>query len=160
MEIYVPNKRISKSALTVWKITGSIHSLCIWVLSIIGTYFLIKYDWNRWFIVLAILIAFLYSVLFIFIIPNIRWKRWRYEIREKEIELQHGVFIIKRTLVPMIRVQHVDTVQGPLLRKYRLATITISTAATVHHIPTIDVIEAETVRQSISALARVDEEDV
>lgn len=29
---------------------------------------------------------------------------------EQEIELQHGVFIIKRTLVPMIRVQHVDTV--------------------------------------------------
>ena len=77
----------------------------------------------------------LYAYLFIILFPTLRWKRWRYEVRENEIELQHGVFVIKRTLVPMIRVQHVDMQQGPILRKYQLATITVSTAATVHEIP-------------------------
>ena len=63
--------------------------------------------------------------------------RWRYEVRESEIELQHGIFIVKRTLIPMVRVQHVDTSQGPILRKYDLAEITISTAATNHTIPAL-----------------------
>ena len=33
----------------------------------------------------------------------------------------------------MVRVQHVDTEQGPILRKYDLSSITISTAATSHY---------------------------
>lgn len=92
--------------------------------------------------------------------PKVRWMRWRYEVREAEIELQHGLFIVKRTLIPMIRVQHVDTTQGPLLRKYNLAVLTISTAATVHAIPAIAVEEADALRQQISVLARVAKEDV
>ena len=96
----------------------------------------------------------------ILLLPKLRWKRWRYEVREQEIELQHGVLIIKRTLIPMIRVQHVDTQQGPLLRKYQLSTVMISTAATVHEIPALDMHEAEELRRSISSLARVADEDV
>ena len=60
----------------------------------------------------------------------------------------------------MVRVQHVDTEQGPLLRKYNLATVTISTAATVHGIPALDIEEAEEMRHAISRLARVADEDV
>ena len=89
-----------------------------------------------------------------------RWKRWRYEIREQEIELQHGVFVIKRTLVPMVRVQHVDTKQGPILRKYHLSSVTVSTAATVHEIPALEMEEAEEIRISISKLAKVADDDV
>lgn len=160
MEIKAPQKRISRRALTVWKLASMLHSIIVWVLGIGGIVAVNQFHWNKWLIGLILLIAILYSILFIIIIPNIRWKRWRYEVREQEIELQHGVFIIKRTLIPMVRVQHVDTIQGPLLRKYRLATIRISTAATVHHIPAIDMIEADRLRHSISALARVDEDDV
>ena len=60
------------------------------------------------------------------------------EVRETEIEIQRGIFVIKRTLVPMIRVQHVETNQGPFLRKYDLASVEVSTAATVHTIPALD----------------------
>lgn len=89
-----------------------------------------------------------------------KWKRWRYEVREKEIEIQSGLFIIKRTLVPMIRVQHVETNQGPLLRKYQLASVEISTAATTHEIPALELPEADELRFYISKMASVEEDDV
>lgn len=92
--------------------------------------------------------------------PKLKWARWRYEVRETEIELQHGVIFTKRTLIPMIRVQHVDTKQGPVLKKYDLATISISTAATVHEIPALDLAEAEELRSYIGKLTRVADEDV
>ena len=38
----------------------------------------------------------------------------------------------------MIRVQHVDTEQGPILKNYNLANISISSAATVHTIPMLE----------------------
>ena len=76
------------------------------------------------------------------------------------MELQEGIFIVKRTLIPMIRVQHVDTVQGPILRKYQLASVIINTAATSHEIPALEESEAEELRRLISNLARVADEDV
>ncbi|WP_335872366.1 PH domain-containing protein [Bacillus sp. 2205SS5-2] len=155
-----PNKRISEKALPVWRLYGFFHSLVVIILAIAATVLTIVFNWPVWIIAIAILFSLIYSIVFIYVIPGIRWKRWRYEVREQEIELQHGVFIVKRTLIPMVRVQHVDTAQGPLLKKYNLATITISTAATPHEIPALDVFEADQLRHSISALARVAEDDV
>ncbi|MDQ0273214.1 PH domain-containing protein [Cytobacillus purgationiresistens] len=155
-----PQKRISKRGLTAWKISGAINS--IFVLLVAGGVIALTliFDWPIWIIGAALMFFAIYAYLFIMLIPTLRWKRWRYEVRENEIELQHGVFIIKRTLVPMIRVQHVDTQQGPILRKYRLATVTVSTAATIHEIPALDVEEAEELRFFISNLARVAVDDV
>ncbi|QED46363.1 PH domain-containing protein [Cytobacillus dafuensis] len=158
--ILEPQKRISERGLKVWRISGVIHSLFSLLLSggLIGL--TIAFDWPIWIIGAALIFYAIDTYLFVMLIPTLRWKRWRYEVRENEIELQHGVFVIKRTLVPMIRVQHVDTKQGPILRKYKLATVAVSTAATVHEIPALDMNEAEELRFFISKLARVADEDV
>ncbi|UII56210.1 PH domain-containing protein [Cytobacillus spongiae] len=158
--LYEPHKRISERALTVWRLSGVFYSFFILLLSGGAIALAIIFDWPKWIIAVALAFLMIFAYLSVFFIPTVKWKRWRYEVREQEIELQHGVFIIKRTLVPMVRVQHVDTRQGPLLRKYRLATVTVSTAATVHEIPALDVTEAEELRIFISRLARVVEEDV
>jgi Uncharacterized conserved protein len=60
----------------------------------------------------------------------------------------------------MVRVQHVDTSQGPILKHYCLASMSISTAATIHTIPAITEQEADQLRVRISELARVAEDDV
>nr|WP_295972820.1 PH domain-containing protein [uncultured Bacillus sp.] len=155
-----PTKRISERALIVWKISGMITSVFFLLLAGGMIALTIIFEWPVWIIAAAI-ILFMCSLIFsVFIFPKLRWKRWRYEVREQEIELQHGMFIITRTLVPMVRVQHVDTKQGPILRKYSLASVTISTAATVHEIPALDIEEAEEMRVFISRLARVADDDV
>ncbi|MFK4998583.1 PH domain-containing protein [Bacillus sp. N9] len=118
------------------------------------------FKWSFLIVAIAAVVAIIGTIFFVKIIPSLRWKWWRYEVREQEIELQYGIFVITRTLVPMVRVQHVDTVQGPLLRKYRLASIEISTAASKYEIPAVDIEEAEELRYKISKLVRVAEEDV
>jgi uncharacterized protein len=155
-----PQKRISPKALKVWKIYGVIETLIVAAVAAGAITLTVMFEWPQWIIAAAVAVLILFTYLFVFFIPTIKWKRWRYEVREQEIELQRGIFIVKRTLVPMVRVQHVDTVQGPILKKYELATITISTAATVHEIPALDVEEADELRNSISQLARVAEDDV
>ncbi len=101
----------------------------------------------------------MYLIVTVIIIPPIRWKRWRYDVLTDEIDLMHGVFIVKRTLIPMTRVQHVDTEQGPLLRKYKLAVVSISTAATVHRIPSLTIEVADELRDRIAELATVAEDE-
>ncbi|OXS59024.1 hypothetical protein B0G93_11231 [Bacillus sp. V-88] len=155
-----PQKRISPMALKVWKIYGVLESLIVTALAVGAIVLTSIFDWSNWVTAIAVGVVILFTYLFVFLLPTIKWKRWRYEVREQEIELQRGILIVKRTLVPMVRVQHVDTVQGPILKRYGLSTITISTAANVHEIPALDMEEADELRNSISQLARVAEDDV
>lgn len=155
-----PINRISVKGLRVWRIYGMLQTLIVLLLGI-GTGVINYFTGNyMWLYIVAGAVVVLFGYLFIYLFPKVRWSRWRYEVRDQEIELQHGLFVVKRTLVPMIRVQHVDTEQGPILRKYDLASITISTAATSHTIPALITEEADELRGRISVLARVAEEDV
>jgi hypothetical protein len=155
-----PQKRISDKALSVWRITGAMTSVSVMVMAGGVIWLSNVFSWPVWVVIAAVAAIILHVYLYVYLFPLLRWKRWRYEVREQEIELQQGVFVVKRTLVPMIRVQHVDTRQGPLLKKYGLATVDVSTAATVHEIPALPMEEAEELRQFISRLARVADEDV
>jgi membrane protein YdbS with pleckstrin-like domain len=155
-----PQTRISGRALKVWRIHGALNS--IFALLILGGILTLAiiFEWPVWIMAIAVIAMASHTYVFILVMPKLKWKRWRYEVRESEIELQHGVIFTRRTLIPMIRVQHVDTNQGPLLKKYNLATVAISTAATTHEIPALDIEEAEELRFKIGKLARVADEDV
>lgn len=155
-----PVNRISEKGLKVWRLYGIIQTAFLLLVAIGAGVLTYIFEGPWWIYAVAATVVILYAYFFIYLFPKVRWRRWRYEVRESEIELQHGIFIVKRTLIPMVRVQHVDTAQGPILRKYDLAEITVSTAATNHTIPALVMEEADELRSRISALARVAEEDV
>lgn len=156
-----PQHRLPRAAIRVWRITSALFGAALLALPLI--LWLLRLDgdgppaWTVWGSAAAVAAA---SGLWAFIIPEIRWRRWRYTIDEHEIDLQRGAIIINRTLVPAKRVQHVDTRQGPILRSFELADVTISTAATTHRIPALDEETAEGVRNRISKFARMAKEDV
>ena len=90
--------------------------------------------------------------------PGLRWRRWRYEIRPDEVDLQRGIFWISRTLVPLARIQHVDTRQGPLQRRFGLSTVVFYTAAGPNQIPELSTPVAERARDRIAELTREQDE--
>ncbi|MER2090879.1 MAG: PH domain-containing protein [Sporosarcina sp.] len=155
-----PVNRISEKGLKVWRLYGIMQTGLLLLVLLGGGVLAYIFEAPWWFYVVATVVVILFAYFFIYLFPKVRWLRWRYEVRESEIELQHGIFIVKRTLIPMVRVQHVDTAQGPILRKYNLGEITISTAATNHTIPALVMEEADELRSRISVLARVAEDDV
>lgn len=155
-----PKHSIDEQAITVWKITAGIYTGMIWLLLLIASLLFHFRDWPFRFILIAAAIHAVISYLFIFLFPRLRYRRWRYEIFEQEIYIQHGIFIMTRTIIPMIRVQHVDTEQGPVMKQLQVASVSISTAATTHMIPALSEEDASNLRDRISQLARVDEDDV
>ena len=155
-----PTHTIPRKGITVWRIYGLFQTLFFTVLASIATFLTFTFEWPFYIYIIAWGIVLLTIILFIGLFPNIRYNIWRYEVREQEIEIQSGLFVVTRTLIPMVRVQHVDTEQGPILKKYGLSNISISSAATTHTIPFLDMQEADRLRARISELARVAEEDV
>ncbi|MFC4559905.1 PH domain-containing protein [Virgibacillus kekensis] len=155
-----PSNTIALEAIKAWKITAWIYMAVLWLVTIGLIVCSLVWEISWWFPGVLFIISGLGTYLSVYLFPVLRWKRWRYEVFEQEIYIQHGILIVSRTLIPMIRVQHVDTKQGPILKKYKLASVTISTAATTHEIPALLEEDASELRDRISALARVDEDDV
>ncbi|WP_227936254.1 PH domain-containing protein [Alkalihalobacillus deserti] len=154
-----PTQFLSKKALSLWRLQAFFESLFVaFVPSGYGAliYF---FDFPLWILWILIIGYLLYLILTTLIIPPLRWKRWRYDVLADKIDLQRGVFIVKRTLIPMARVQHVDTEQGPLSKRYQLAAVSISTAATVHRIPSLTIEVADELRDRIAKLAAVAEDE-
>jgi membrane protein YdbS with pleckstrin-like domain len=159
-----PQHKLSKSAIKAWRIsTAMLMFFLISIPFLLWGYTLLSpasSGISGWTLIVLFVVIVIVSGLIILFIPEIRWQRWYYQVDEHEVDLQSGIFIITRTLVPIKRVQHVDTRQGPVLRSYGLADVTISTAATTHRIPALNEEVADQVRDQISKFARLAEEDV
>lgn len=155
-----PKHSIDIRAINVWKINAAIYLSVLWLILIIAGFIFYFQDWSFPYLFFAVIFLAILSYLFFFLFPKLRYRRWKYEIFEQEIYIQRGIFIMTRTLVPMIRVQHVDTGQGPIMKKFRVASVSISTAATTHVIPALSEENASNLRDRISQLARVNEDDV
>ncbi|UTR09680.1 PH domain-containing protein [Evansella sp. LMS18] len=149
-----PDQALDQKVLKVWTIVAAAEWLFL-LLVPVGYWVATRYfpipEWPLYVLAGLVILAGIFKI---FIIPKMQWKRWRYKIYDNEVELMYGVFVIRRVIIPMIRVQHVDTAQGPLLRHYQLSAVTISTAATTHEIPGLDEEKANILRDHIAELAR------
>ncbi|CAI8768070.1 MULTISPECIES: PH domain-containing protein [Bacillus] len=151
---------IHPDMVRVWKARVLIE-LGISVLVILAyLFFMIKFNWWAWLFYVLIGLTVVYTPFDYFLFPKLRQRYYSYRLNEEELEIQHGMFTVKRVLVPMIRVQHVTIEQGPIMRKYDLAELQISTAATSHSIPGLKMREAEQLKRQIGELAKVSDEDV
>ena len=92
------------------------------------------------------------------VLPMLRWRTWRYEVRDQEIDLRRGAVVVTRTLIPMTRVQHVDTRRTPLSDLFDLRAVTVHTAADSHEIPALHPGDAVSIRDRIAVLARQPDE--
>lgn len=99
-------------------------------------------------------LAVLLAVAGLLIEPRRRWRNWRYELRDDEIDLSRGVFTVTRTLIPTIRVQHVDTKRNWLADQLGLRSVVIHTAGGSHTIPALAPETASEIRDRIAQLAQ------
>ena len=58
----------------------------------------------------------------------LRYRRWVYQIQDDSLYLERGVVTHRRTHVPYVRIQHVDTSRSPIERWLGLSTLVVYTA--------------------------------
>ncbi|ADU94092.1 PH domain-containing protein [Geobacillus sp. Y412MC52] len=152
-------KPISAKAITVWRLTGALGTLASGV-AIGGVMWLLsQFHAPPWLLMVLAGVWVVQAIVWVVWLPPLRQRRWRYDIREEEIDIQRGVWSTRRTLIPMARVQYVDVRQGPLLKRYGLASIAVFTAAAAHEIPALPMEEAERLCCLIAEWAKVADED-
>jgi len=58
----------------------------------------------------------------------LRYRVWQFEVRDDDLYLERGVLTRVNTVVPYVRVQHVDTQRGPVERALGLSSVVVYTA--------------------------------
>ena len=154
-----PSDRLDPRAKQLWRITGAISGIVSLALAAaVGAALRYFTDFSPLVAALPVIGTLLEAAFLIGVVPDVRWRRWRYEISETEVDMQRGIVSVTRTLVPLTRVQHVDTQQGPLERWIGLSTVVFYTAAGANRIPALATPIADRVRDRIAELARVQDE--
>ena len=93
----------------------------------------------------------------VLVLPTRRYQRWGYSFGDDRLRVVRGFLFHADTVVPLGRIQHIDVHQGPLMRNWGLAELTVHTAgnhsASVS-LPGLRLADAEAMREAIRAHIR------
>lgn len=106
---------------------------------------------------LALIPALLVAAWLILVMPGRRYQRWGYTFGGDRLRVVHGFLFHHDTVVPLGRIQHIDVRQGPLMRGWGLAQLTVHTAGTHGSsvsLPGLHLADAEAMREAIRAHIR------
>jgi membrane protein YdbS with pleckstrin-like domain len=79
----------------------------------------------------------LLGLLAVAVLPGRRYRRLGYALHPKLLQVVRGWLFHVDTMVPLVRVQHIDVTRGPLDKAFGTATLVVHTAGTHNSIVTL-----------------------
>ncbi len=86
---------------------------------------------------LATIAVLLIAIPVVLIAPQRIYRRLRYGLTERLLQVVRGWLFHTDTIVPFVRVQHLDVTRGPLDKLFGTATLVVHTAGTRNSIVTV-----------------------
>ena len=153
-----PAHQVSPRAVTYWRVSALIGAVVEWI-AVIAVYFFALPSifeeparplWTTALLVVS-LVAPLVHVL---VMPQVRYRIHRWEVTPTAIHTRSGWLSIDSRVAPLSRVQTVDSTQGALMRLFKLASLTVTTASAAGPI-TIDCLDREVARRLVHELTEI-----
>ena len=92
--------------------------------------------------------------------PPLQYRSWTYQVREHQLWAERGVLSRTASVIPYVRIQHVDTRQDLFERALGIARVVVFTAGIRGAelvLPGLPTTEAERLRDKLAALAGVED---
>lgn len=148
----LPANMLSERAKVVWRIRGGLSATLMLaafgLLAVVLPSTLHKLAWTIWYA-----LAFALVILLV-VYPSMYYRRWRWELFENELKLVHGFLYQFHSTIPLVRIQYVNTVSGPVQRAFGLSSVKICTAARMWTIPLLEDSQAQALHEHMSLAAR------
>ncbi|PWA07599.1 hypothetical protein DCC39_16540 [Pueribacillus theae] len=109
-------------ALILLSLIQSLKEMLIPIIFLI--YSALKDDTSQWWP----LIGFFALILFVLTSSFLRWLRFYYDVTEREVRIEYGIFTRKRRYIPFERIQTINLTQGIIHRMFGLVKLQIETA--------------------------------
>lgn len=146
-----PAHQVSPRALKYWVVKGLIGGIITWAI-LFTVHLQIPDSWT-WAgpIIILILAGNLIDVT---LEPIIRYRRTRWEVTDERVFVQTGWLSRDQRIAPLSRVQTVDTHRGAIMRMFRLANVTVTTASAAGPI-TLPCLDSDVADRVTAELARI-----
>jgi membrane protein YdbS with pleckstrin-like domain len=138
--------------VNLWRLQGFTRLATFWipVLGMLSLFLRFRYGFGAvgWVALGWILLVALQAVIW----PALAYRRYRYAVRNDDLLVESGVLFRHTVSIPLDRIQHVDTRQGPLERIFGLSRVVVYTAAGLSadgSIPGLDEAGADALRDSL-----------
>ena len=147
------NSQLHPSAVTLWRIQRGLRLL------IVGIPMAVVIGIGLAMVLPGTVAALLAGVLVLsqgvlaLLWPPLEYEAFRYRVRADDLLVQSGVIFKRWSSIPLSRIQHVDTRQGPLERLLGLSRLLVFTAAGMSadgSIPGLATSVAESMRDELS----------
>lgn len=148
------HKRLDEKVVTLYRRRGiTIFLFCLAIS--VEAYFIFKDShWDMLLYSIIPIVAIPLSLYHLLFVPKRVYEIFRYKVVENRIDLQSGILVVSQTVIPMFRVQHVQTAQGPIMKKLGLSKLIVYTAGSVYQIPALTEGAAEELREKIAILMK------
>ena len=148
-----PAHQVSPRAVTYWRVSALIGAVVLWIIAIaVYTFALPDRPW--WATAILVVVALVAPLAHVMVMPQLRYRIHRWEVTPTAIYTRSGWLSIDSRVAPLSRVQTVDSTQGALMRAFRLASLTVTTASAAGPI-TIDCLDREVARRLVHELTEI-----
>lgn len=131
-------KKISPFSRKMWTIDGLVVTGVFLIIAVILNIFIGFDSLWKYILICTTYVVTLMILINSLLIPKYKYEKFTYDMDEEKITLKYGVFTEINVIIPMSRVQYVDTEQGIILKKYKLINLTIHTAGGAYKIPFLE----------------------
>ena len=118
-------KKPERDVIKAWRLRRAIGTAILAVSFAAGVAAAALSGWGtvQLCIAVGIGVILVYAAVGMAVYPLIEYRQWRYMISDERIEIVHGIFFIKRDVIPVVRIQNITVKQGPIYRRYGLYTV-------------------------------------
>lgn len=153
-----PAHRVCPRAVKYWRTTALIGDAILCIVLTVGV---VVWPDRPWWALALLALVVVACVAHVALMPSVRFAVHRWEIDDEAIHTREGWLGRRTRIAPINRVQTVDFTQGPLMRAYGIASLTVTTASAAGSI-SITGLEAEQTRRlaaELTAITAADEGD-
>ena len=156
----VEYKKPEKEALNYWRVKKVIGLIFLVALFVAGRVILNLFEIFETgtpagnLVNAAAIVLVLLQIVSIFVLPAIEYRQWEYAITDDRVVIKHGIFFIAKTVIPIIRIQNVNTNQGPIQRIFKLYSVELALASGTFDIVGLSKETAEDISEKLNARLR------
>jgi len=147
------NRKLHPSAVTLWRIQRGLRLVVVGIPTATAAGIGLGVVLPAAAAVLIASVLVLSQIVLALLWPPLEYEAFRYSVRADDLLVQSGVIFKRWSSIPLNRIQHVDTRQGPLERMLGLSRLLVFTAAGMSadgSIPGLATDVAESMRDELS----------
>lgn len=125
----VEYKSISEKAKSCMRLTEAIWSLILFAIVLIVFLILASDNVVLFGVAIAVIVAvFIFLAVCVVIVPNVRYKRYKYYIDDDMVVVIEGLIFINKSIAPIERIHQITIHRGPIDRMFGMSNVVATTA--------------------------------